>query len=159
MTAFRTRHSVSLCCLYYRTSLAPRLDEKKVPVSLLNMPRLNFMSLHSPPQRRPLQPQLRKPQLNTPQFRKPQLNQLNFANLNSINSTPQTSPQSTQLNSANLASTNLHLLTMSLDSTGNSRLLCLDTQLYVWTSLAYRHDNEKLRISELILSRLHDPNL
>ncbi len=47
VTAFRTRHSISMCCLYVRTSLAPRLDNKKVHISLFTIPRLNFTSLHS----------------------------------------------------------------------------------------------------------------
>ncbi len=49
VAAFRTRHSISLCCLYYWTSLSPRIDKKKVHDSLLVMPRLNFTSLRCRP--------------------------------------------------------------------------------------------------------------
>ncbi len=55
---------------------------------------------------------------------------LNFPNLNSINLNP-ASLNSIHLNSSNLDSTNLNVLTISLHSTSDSRLRCLDTQLFV----------------------------
>ncbi len=75
-TAFRTRNSISLCCLYYWTSLAPRPYKKKIHVSLLIMPRLNFTSLHYRPAT-PHHVHLNSANLN--------LINLNSANLNSIN--------------------------------------------------------------------------
>ncbi len=113
--------------------MAPRLDKKKVPVSLLIMPRLNLMSLHS----RPPAPTITTstPQTSTQHTSIPQTStqstQLRKPQLNQLNSPLQPHLNQPQLNSANLDSTNLHLLTTSLDSTSDSRLRCLDTQLFV----------------------------
>ncbi len=49
VTVCQTRHSISMCSQYVWTSLAHRLDIKKVHISLLIIPRLNFTSLHSRP--------------------------------------------------------------------------------------------------------------
>ncbi len=105
--------------------MAPRLDKKKVHVSNLRASTLS-------PQRQPYPTQLRKPQLSKPHLNQPHL-------------------KSTHRNSSNLDSTNPNLLTMSLNSTSDSRLRCLDTLLNVWTTLAYHHDSKKLHISQFVL--------
>ncbi len=152
VTVFRTRHSISMSCLYIWTSLAPRLDKKKVHISLLNIACLNFTSLHSrPPAPNSLtstpqtSTQKTSTQLTSAPLRKPHINQpqLNSANLNS-----------THLNSSNLDSTNLHLLTSHFIPK-----VTLDSDVSTIIFLLGFFDNKKLCISPLIRSRLHDPTL